>query len=82
MELFNVRFRVNSRYRPSKNELMREILDIAAEEYYAIGIVLACANGYGIRNVNMMQRTLMSSHPGWKYPHPAPTNVFTFYYSQ
>ena len=59
-------------------ELMREILEIAADEYYAIGISLP-ANGYGIVNVNM--RNVPSPHPGsWKYPNPAPLNVFTFYY--
>ncbi len=59
-------------------KLMREILEIAADEFYAIGISLP-ANGYGI--VSLKMRNVPSPHPGsWKYPNPAPLNVFTFYY--
>ncbi len=59
--------------------LMNEILEIAADEFYTIGTVLG-APGYGIRNVNM-QNVPDVFPAGWKYPHPAPTNVFTYYYS-
>ncbi len=61
-----------------QNELMTEILNIAQQEFYTIGISLP-APGYGIRNVNM--QNIPDVFPsGWKYPHPAPLNVFTFYY--
>ena len=59
-------------------ELMTEILNIAQEEFYTIGISLP-APGYGIRNANM-QNVPDVFPSGWKYPHPAPLNVFTFYY--
>lgn len=54
------------------NELMREILEIAAEEFYAIG-VSSLPSGYGIARNNF--RNVPAEFPsGWTYPSPAPTN--------
>ena len=61
-----------------QDALMREILQIAADEFYTMGISLP-APGYGIMNANL--RNVPPVFPGsWKYPHPAPVNIFTFYY--
>jgi peptide/nickel transport system substrate-binding protein len=52
-------------------ELMNEILEIAAEEFYAIGTVLP-APGYGIVRNNF--RNVPESMPSaWLYPNPGPT---------
>lgn len=60
-----------------QDRLMREILDIAAEEFYAIGIAVM-PGGMGVvrstfRNV---PRTMPES---WVYPTPAPTNPAQYY---
>ena len=48
--------------------LMKQILEIAAEEFYAIGISLG-PNGYGIKQNNF--RNVPSPIPGsWLYPNP------------
>jgi peptide/nickel transport system substrate-binding protein len=53
-------------------ELMNRILEIAADEFYAIGISLP-AQGYGIVKTNFYN--VPSPMPGaWLYPNPAPTN--------
>jgi peptide/nickel transport system substrate-binding protein len=58
-------------------ELMNEILDIAAEEFYAIGINLT-PPGYGIQKNNFFN--VPASFPGaWLYPNPAPVNTFQFF---
>lgn len=58
-------------------ELMNEILDIAAEEFYAIGINLT-PPGYGIQKNNFFN--VPPSFPGaWLYPNPAPANTFQFF---
>lgn len=57
--------------------LMNEILAIAAEEFYAIGINLP-APGYGIQKNNFFN--VPPSMPGaWLYPNPSPTNPFTYF---
>ena len=57
--------------------LMNEILQIAADEFYAIGINLP-APGYGIVKNNFFN--VPESFPGsWLYPHPSPTNTFTYF---
>ncbi len=53
-------------------ELMGELLQMAADQFYAIGIVLP-APGYGIVQNNFYN--VPSPHPGaWLYPNPGPTN--------
>lgn len=56
----------------SQTALMREILEIAADQFYVIGITPEAA-GYGIVKNNL--RNVQESMPwSWIYPHPAPTN--------
>jgi len=58
-------------------ELMNEILQIAADEFWAMGINLP-APGYTIRRNNFMNTP--ESYPGaWLYPHPGPTNPFQYW---
>jgi peptide/nickel transport system substrate-binding protein len=53
-------------------ELMRQILDIAAEEFWTLGIAFE-ASGYGVKKTNF--RNVPRSMPGsWIYPTPGPTN--------
>ncbi|MCB0071388.1 MAG: ABC transporter substrate-binding protein [Caldilineaceae bacterium] len=60
--------------------LMEEILQIAADEFYAIGISLP-APGYGIVKNNF--KNVPASFPNaWLYPHPAPTNPEQYYIQQ
>lgn len=60
-------------------ELFREILDIAAEEFYAIGISLPLQS-YGIvKNGFHNVPEVMPS--AWLYPHPAPTNPEQYFRS-
>jgi peptide/nickel transport system substrate-binding protein len=63
-----------------QNAIMTQILDIAAEQFYVIGIALP-ANGYGI-----VKNTLHNVPPqilqAYLYPSPAPTNPETYYYSE
>jgi peptide/nickel transport system substrate-binding protein len=57
--------------------LMNEILAIAAEEFYSIGIVLP-PPGYGIQRNNFFN--VPASMPGaWLYPNPGPTNTFQYF---
>lgn len=63
-----------------QNELMAEILEIAADQFYSIGIALP-GNGYGIVKTNM--HNVPSVMPGsFVYPNPGPTNTFTYYFSE
>jgi peptide/nickel transport system substrate-binding protein len=57
--------------------LMDEILQIAADEFWAMGINLP-APGYTIRR-NNFQNTLASYPNAWLFPHPGPTNPFQYY---
>jgi peptide/nickel transport system substrate-binding protein len=58
-------------------ELMLQILEIATEQFYTIGI-LWDADGYGIVRNNF--RNVPSSMPfSWEYPHPGPENPSTFF---
>lgn len=60
--------------------LMKEILEIAADEFYALGISLP-APGYGIVKNNF--KNVPPSFPNaWLYPHPAPTNPEQYYIVQ
>jgi len=57
--------------------LMHEILEIAADEFYVIGISLP-APGYGIVKNNFFN--VPESMPGaWLYPNPSPANPFQFF---
>lgn len=63
-----------------QEELMKQILEIAADEFYAIGIALG-PNGYGIVKNNF--RNVPSPIPGsWLYPNPAPTNPEQYWIEQ
>ena len=58
-------------------QLMRQILDIAAEEFYVIGL-LWDADGFGIVKNNF--RNVPLSMPfSWEYPHPGPENPAQFF---
>ena len=53
-------------------ELMREIIDIAKDQFYVIGLS-SSVSGYGIVKNNF--HNVPVSMPGsWQYPDPAPTN--------
>jgi peptide/nickel transport system substrate-binding protein len=58
---------------------MKQILDIAADQFYTIGISLP-ANGYGIvkNNMHNVPTTILQAY---LYPSPGPTNTFTYYFS-
>lgn len=62
-----------------QNALMTQILDIAADQFYAIGISLT-PNGYGIvkNNMHNVPATILNAY---LYPSPGPTNTFTYYFS-
>jgi ABC-type transport system substrate-binding protein len=60
--------------------LMQEILQIAADEFYALGISLP-APGYGIVK-NNFKNVPPSFANAWLYPHPAPTNPEQYYIVQ
>lgn len=60
-----------------QNALMEEILQIAADEFWAMGIVLP-SPGYAIVRNNFFN--VPQSYPAaWLYPHPGPTNTFQYY---
>ena len=60
--------------------LMRQILDMAVNQFYVIGITTE-PEGYGIveNNLKNVPETMPWSYV---YPHPAPTNPEQYYYSQ
>ena len=55
-----------------QQELMRQILQIAAEQFYVFGVTLP-RDGYGIvaNRIRNMRKSMPNS---WGYPTPAPTN--------
>ncbi|MDL2228627.1 ABC transporter substrate-binding protein [Treponema sp. OttesenSCG-928-L16] len=58
-------------------KLMQQILDIAADQFYTVGILWA-GEGYGIVKNNF--RNAPPTMPwSWEYPHPAPENPPTFF---
>jgi len=60
-----------------QEELMKQILQIAQEQFYAIGIVLP-VNGYGIVKNNF--KNVPKQMPGaWLYPNPGPSNPEQYY---
>ena len=58
-------------------ELMMQILDIAADEFYAIGTVLE-PNAFGVVT-NRMRNVPASMPNSWIYPSPAPYNPEQFW---
>jgi peptide/nickel transport system substrate-binding protein len=63
-----------------QDELMKEILKIAQEQFYAIGIALP-VNGYGIVKNNF--KNVPKVMPGsWLYPNPGPTNPEQYYFDK
>ena len=61
-----------------QNALMSQILEISADQFYAIGISLP-GNGYGIvqNNMHNVPETILNAY---LYPSPAPTNTFTYFF--
>jgi peptide/nickel transport system substrate-binding protein len=59
-------------------ELMMEILEIAAEQFYVIGISTE-PDGYGIAK-NNLRNVQMTMPWSWIFPHPAPTNPQLWYW--
>ncbi|AJY44871.1 ABC transporter substrate-binding protein [Martelella endophytica] len=58
-------------------ELMNEILQIAADEFWTMGVAWQ-ANGYGVKKTNF--HNVPESMPAsWIYPTPAPTNPEQYY---
>ncbi len=63
----------------TQRALMTEILDIAVDQFYTIGICTE-ADSYAICNNDLVN--VPDTMPwNWVYPHPAPTNPFTWYYA-
>jgi peptide/nickel transport system substrate-binding protein len=62
-----------------QNELMAEILQIAADEFYVFGITLPL-DGYGIL-ANRLKNVQPVMPNSWGYPTPAPTNPEQYYIS-
>ncbi len=76
MELYN-RLRATGD-QGQQEALMKEILQIAQEQFWVIGINLPI-NGYGLVKSNM--RNVPQSMPqAWLWPTPAPTNPFQYFY--
>jgi peptide/nickel transport system substrate-binding protein len=64
----------------TQNALMRELLEIAADQFYVIGLTSA-PPGYGIVKNNF--HNVPALMPGaWQYPNPAPTNPEQYWISQ
>lgn len=61
-------------------KLMQEILDIAADNFYTIGISTP-APDYGVANKDMAN--IMDQMPAaWQYPTPGPSDTFQYYYDR
>jgi peptide/nickel transport system substrate-binding protein len=60
-----------------QNDLIMQILDIAAEQFYCIGISLP-GNSYGIQKNNFynVPKSMPSS---WTYPQPGPSNPCQYF---
>ena len=68
-----------TRGEPQQIQLMKEILQITADRFPAIGINLP-ANGYGIvRNNFHNVPAQMYSSQGWSYPEPGPSNPCQYF---
>lgn len=64
-----------------QNELMGEILQIAADEFYVLGVSLA-PDGYGIVKNHFRNVPATMFHAGLPYPNPAPANPPQFFIQQ
>jgi peptide/nickel transport system substrate-binding protein len=65
---------------PAKQtELLRQILAIAAEQFWVMGISLP-ANGYGIAK-NTLKNVPKSMPSAWLYPDPGPTNTMQYFFA-
>ena len=63
-----------------QTELMDEILEIAADNFYVIGITKPTPQ-YAVANQNL--RNIMNWMPAsWQYPTPGPGDTFQFYYDE
>jgi peptide/nickel transport system substrate-binding protein len=63
-----------------RDSLMKEILAISKDEFWAIGLTLPSV-AYGITSKRLYN--VPQSFPGsFAYPDPAPVNPFTFYYGE
>lgn len=63
-----------------KDRLFREILDIAAEQFYVIGISLP-PNSFGIAT-NVMRNIPVEQPMAWVYPNPGPMETSTLWKAQ
>jgi peptide/nickel transport system substrate-binding protein len=64
----------------AQTALMNEILEISADQFYAIGISKP-APAYAVANQNL--RNIMEWMPAaWQYPTPGPGDTFQFYYDE
>ena len=81
LKQFDLYQEVNATADPVKQrELMIEILEIAADEFYNIGITKP-PTAYGIANQKM--RNIMDNMPAaWQYPTPGPADTFQWYYDE
>ena len=60
-----------------QREMLKQLLDIAAEQFYSIGTVLE-PTGFGIVT-NRLRNTPESLPLSWIYPTPNPCNTCQFY---
>ena len=81
LEQFELYREVLATAAPEKQvELMQEIMEIAADQFYMIGISKP-ALGYAVANQDM--RNIMDNMPGaWQYPTPGPSDPFQWYYER
>ena len=78
MELYN-KIMVTPDFEKQK-AMMMQILDIAVDQFFAIGISTE-PNGYGIVKNNF--KNVPKSMPwSWDYPHPAPDNPSQFWFEK
>ncbi|MBZ0290883.1 MAG: ABC transporter substrate-binding protein, partial [Anaerolineae bacterium] len=76
MDLYN---QLKSTADPAQqSDLMNQILEISADQFFTIGISLT-PNGYGIVK-NSMRNVPATILNAYLYPHPGPTNTFTYYF--
>jgi peptide/nickel transport system substrate-binding protein len=67
--------------REKQAALMREILAIAAEEFWVIGLALPTAVEVGVTRTTM-RNTPATMQGSWAYPDPAPLNPQQFFFAQ
>ncbi len=62
-----------------QHDLMKQILAIAADQFYVIG-VSSLANGYGIAKNTLRNVPAKMFSTGGQWPNPAPTNTSLYFY--